>query len=187
MKTKILWMIVLTSTVALAACTSAPTPSPTTLPPSATSLPLTATTPPPTMTPTPSPTLTPTPTESPDEEVLREYFNELYLTNLQETTIFNAGDKICPVLDIKKEMQGTVILYDTLNRREINRSGFYFQEDGNYQFCGYLSQFTLPSGKYEIKIRIGGKLAAIVPFVFQTDDTEVPALSEQPDSETYKE
>ena len=178
MKMEILCGIVLASAMALAACASAPTA--TAVPPAATALP-------PTKTPTPLPTATLAPLEKPDEATFKALFNELYLTNAQPTTLFKVGDKICPILDIKKEMQGSVSIYDPIMRTEILNKDFRLDWADVFQFCQpFGSAFTPAPGKYELRFRVNDQLVAVWPVEVQTNETGMPAPPEYPNTELFQ-
>lgn len=169
----------------LSACQAAnPIPTPTDTP-AATATPLPKT---PTPSPNPSPTATPAPLEKPDDTTFRALFNELYLTNAQPTTSFKASDKICPILDIKKELQGSVSIYDPIKGTEILNTDFRLDWVDVFQFCQFFgTPFTPAPGKYELRFRVSNQLVAVWPVQVQTTEISLPALPEYPNAELFQE
>jgi hypothetical protein len=136
----------------------------------------------------PSPTVTLPPLEKPDDTTFRTLFNELYLTNAQPTTAFNVGDKICPVLDIKKKLQGSISIFDLIKRTEIAYAPFQLDWVDIFQFCQLFgSKFKLAPGNYDYKFRVGNQLVAVLPVQVQTTETGTPAISEHPNTDLFQE
>lgn len=146
----------------------------------------TATLPP--KTPTPLPTATLAPLEKPDEATFKALFNELYLTNAPSSTVFKANDKICPILDIKKGMQGSASIYDPIKQTEILNKEFRLDWVDVFQLCQFFgTAFTSAPGKYELRFRVNDQLVAVWPVQIQTTEIGMPALPEYPNAELFQE
>lgn len=176
-------------------------PTATSFAPTPTSVPLPSRSPTVVPSPTSTPSPTPSPTasripaspppslsEQPDKTVFASFLNELYLTNASPATSFELGEKICPVIAVKKSVQFGGELYDVDSRvgRSANVDAF---PPGTYQFCSRLAALGLPPGRYEQKMRVGDKVVAVLPFqIYAAGATPLPAapLSEQPDDAAFK-
>lgn len=175
--------LLVTFTLLLFACqtvTPSPTPSPADTPAATATVP--------SKTATPSPTVTLTPIEKPDEATFKAYFNELYLTNAPTSTIFKTDDKICPILDIKKGMQGSASIYDPIKRTETLNKEFRLDRVDVFQFCQFFgTAFTSAPGKYELRFRVNDQIVAVWPVQVQTTEIGMPALPEYPNAELFQE
>lgn len=128
--------------------------------------------PPPAAAATAPPPAGPVLSENPDKETFAQYFKELYLAKLPEgktlpfvdrTTTFTTKDTFCIGGTIIKDVQLTVKYYDTAAKKLVEAGGAPPSTLKPGGFVGS-SSMPVPAGKWELKVYVGDKLVAVLPF-----------------------